>query len=76
MARNLRWLPNPLRAGRYHSLIADPELPDDLVRTATYGEVVMAFATAPCPPPGSNSTLNRSSRRRGRACCGTSWGSG
>ena len=25
-------LPNPLRGGRYHSLVADPELPDELER--------------------------------------------
>jgi anthranilate synthase/aminodeoxychorismate synthase-like glutamine amidotransferase len=34
-------LPNPLRAGRYHSLVADPELPDELERTAGSGGVVM-----------------------------------
>ena len=34
-------LDSPFRAGRYHSLIADPELPDDLELTATYGDVVM-----------------------------------
>ena len=27
--------PNPLRGGRYHSLVADPELPDELERTAS-----------------------------------------
>ena len=35
-------LESPLRAGRYHSLIADPELPAELERTASYGDVVMA----------------------------------
>jgi anthranilate synthase/aminodeoxychorismate synthase-like glutamine amidotransferase len=35
-------LESPLRAGRYHSLIADPELPAELERTASYDDVVMA----------------------------------
>jgi anthranilate synthase/aminodeoxychorismate synthase-like glutamine amidotransferase len=35
-------LESPLRAGRYHSLIADPDLPAELERTASYGDVVMA----------------------------------
>jgi anthranilate synthase/aminodeoxychorismate synthase-like glutamine amidotransferase len=34
-------LSNPLVAGRYHSLVADPELPDELELTSTYGDVVM-----------------------------------
>ena len=34
-------LSNPLVAGRYHSLIADPDLPDELELTSTYGDVVM-----------------------------------
>jgi anthranilate synthase/aminodeoxychorismate synthase-like glutamine amidotransferase len=45
-------LPNPLRAGRYHSLIADPELPDDLERTATYGDVVMGVRHRSLPAAG------------------------
>src|SRR5439155_17562106 len=36
-----RDLDSPLRGGRYHSLIADPDLPGDLELTATLGEVVM-----------------------------------
>jgi hypothetical protein len=32
---------NPLRAGRYHSLVADPELPADLELSASLGDVVM-----------------------------------
>jgi anthranilate synthase/aminodeoxychorismate synthase-like glutamine amidotransferase len=35
-------LPAPLLAGRYHSLVADPNLPDELERSASYGDVVMA----------------------------------
>ena len=34
-------LSNPLVAGRYHSLIADPDLPEQLELTSTYGDVVM-----------------------------------
>jgi anthranilate synthase/aminodeoxychorismate synthase-like glutamine amidotransferase len=34
-------LSNPLVAGRYHSLVADPELPEELELTSTYGDVVM-----------------------------------
>jgi anthranilate synthase/aminodeoxychorismate synthase-like glutamine amidotransferase len=34
-------LSNPLIAGRYHSLVADPDLPDELELTSTYGDVVM-----------------------------------
>src|SRR3954453_17616007 len=32
---------NPVRAGRYHSLVADPDLPDEFVVTASLGDVVM-----------------------------------
>ncbi len=45
-------LPNPLTAGRYHSLVADPELPDDLVRTATFGDVVMGVRHRSLPAEG------------------------
>ena len=45
-------LPNPLRAGRYHSLIADPELPSELERTARYGDVVMAVRHRALPAFG------------------------
>jgi anthranilate synthase/aminodeoxychorismate synthase-like glutamine amidotransferase len=34
-------LPSPLVAGRYHSLIADPDLPEELELTASLGDVVM-----------------------------------
>src|ERR1700694_1758663 len=37
-----RGLPAPLEVGRYHSLIAAPQLPDVLERSAYAGEVVMA----------------------------------
>jgi anthranilate synthase/aminodeoxychorismate synthase-like glutamine amidotransferase len=45
-------LPSPLVAGRYHSLIADPELPDELEVTATYGDVVMGVRHRELPAEG------------------------
>jgi anthranilate synthase/aminodeoxychorismate synthase-like glutamine amidotransferase len=45
-------LPNPLTAGRYHSLIADPELPEELVRTATFGDVIMGDRHRELPAEG------------------------
>jgi anthranilate synthase/aminodeoxychorismate synthase-like glutamine amidotransferase len=43
---------NPLRAGRYHSLVADPDLPAELERTATYGDVVMGVRHRSLPAEG------------------------
>ena len=45
-------LPNPLTAGRYHSLVADPDLPPGLVRTATFGDVVMGVRHRELPAEG------------------------
>jgi anthranilate synthase/aminodeoxychorismate synthase-like glutamine amidotransferase len=45
-------LPSPLLAGRYHSLIADPELPDELELTASYGDVVMGVRHRELPVEG------------------------
>ncbi len=45
-------LPNPLPAGRYHSLVADPELPQALERTASFGEVVMGVRHRELPAEG------------------------
>jgi anthranilate synthase/aminodeoxychorismate synthase-like glutamine amidotransferase len=45
-------LPQPLRAGRYHSLVVDPELPGELERTATYGDVVMGVRHRSLPAEG------------------------
>ena len=45
-------LPNPLTAGRYHSLVADPALPDELERTATSGDVVMGVRHRSLPAEG------------------------
>jgi anthranilate synthase/aminodeoxychorismate synthase-like glutamine amidotransferase len=45
-------LPSPLVAGRYHSLIADPELPGELELSASYGDVVMAVRHRDLPAEG------------------------
>jgi anthranilate synthase/aminodeoxychorismate synthase-like glutamine amidotransferase len=45
-------LSNPLVAGRYHSLIADPDLPDELELTSTYGDVVMGVRHGELPAEG------------------------
>jgi len=45
-------LPTPLVAGRYHSLVADPELPEALERTASLGDVVMGARHRELPAEG------------------------
>jgi anthranilate synthase/aminodeoxychorismate synthase-like glutamine amidotransferase len=45
-------LSNPLVAGRYHSLIADPDLPEQLELTSTYGDVVMGVRHRELPAEG------------------------
>ena len=45
-------LESPLRAGRYHSLIADPDLPGELERTASLDDVVMAVRHSSLPAEG------------------------
>ncbi len=45
-------LPSPLQVGRYHSLVADPELPDCLERTAHADGVVMAVRHRELPAEG------------------------
>ena len=45
-------LSNPLVAGRYHSLIADPDLPDEFELTSTYGDVVMGVRHRELPAEG------------------------
>ena len=45
-------LPSPLVAGRYHSLVADPELPDELELTASLGDVVMGARHRELPAEG------------------------
>ncbi len=45
-------LPTPLVAGRYHSLIVDPDLPDVFEVSARYGDVVMAVRHRELPAEG------------------------
>jgi anthranilate synthase/aminodeoxychorismate synthase-like glutamine amidotransferase len=45
-------LSDPLVAGRYHSLIADPDLPDGLELTASHGDVVMGVRHRELPAEG------------------------
>jgi anthranilate synthase/aminodeoxychorismate synthase-like glutamine amidotransferase len=45
-------LPSPLVAGRYHSLVADPDLSDELELTASLGDVVMGARHRELPAEG------------------------
>jgi anthranilate synthase/aminodeoxychorismate synthase-like glutamine amidotransferase len=45
-------LPCPLVAGRYHSLVADPDLPEELELSASLGEVVMGARHRELPAEG------------------------
>ena len=45
-------LPSPLVAGRYHSLIADPDLPEELEVTSTFEDVVMGVRHRDLPAEG------------------------
>jgi anthranilate synthase/aminodeoxychorismate synthase-like glutamine amidotransferase len=45
-------LPTPMVAGRYHSLVVDPELPDELEVTARLGDVVMGARHRELPAEG------------------------
>ena len=47
-----RGLPSPLVAGRYHSLVAHPELPAELELTASLGDVVMGARHRELPVEG------------------------
>lgn len=47
-----RGLPQELEVGRYHSLVADPALPDVLERSAFGGDVVMAVRHRELPAEG------------------------
>jgi anthranilate synthase/aminodeoxychorismate synthase-like glutamine amidotransferase len=45
-------LPSPMVAGRYHSLVADPDLPEELELSAHLGEVVMGARHRTLPVEG------------------------
>jgi anthranilate synthase/aminodeoxychorismate synthase-like glutamine amidotransferase len=45
-------LPSPFRAGRYHSLVADPQLPEELELTASFDGVVMGVRHRSLPAEG------------------------
>jgi anthranilate synthase/aminodeoxychorismate synthase-like glutamine amidotransferase len=45
-------IPNPLIAGRYHSLVVDPALPDELELSAESGETVMGVRHRDLPAEG------------------------
>jgi anthranilate synthase/aminodeoxychorismate synthase-like glutamine amidotransferase len=45
-------LETPLVAGRYHSLVVDPDLPDCLERSAHYGDTVMGVRHRELPAEG------------------------
>jgi anthranilate synthase/aminodeoxychorismate synthase-like glutamine amidotransferase len=45
-------LPSPLTVGRYHSLVVDPDLPDELEQTAWGGGVLMAMRHRELPALG------------------------
>jgi anthranilate synthase/aminodeoxychorismate synthase-like glutamine amidotransferase len=45
-------LSSPLVAGRYHSLIADPDLPPELELSASFGDVVMGVRHRELPAEG------------------------
>jgi anthranilate synthase/aminodeoxychorismate synthase-like glutamine amidotransferase len=47
-----RGIENPLVAGRYHSLVVDPELPDELELSASSGDVVMGIRHRELPAEG------------------------
>ena len=47
-----RGLPSPMIAGRYHSLVADPDLPADLELSARLGDVVMGVRHRELPAEG------------------------
>ena len=47
-----RGLSAPMTVGRYHSLVVDPDLPEGLERSATYGDTVMALRHRDLPAEG------------------------
>jgi anthranilate synthase/aminodeoxychorismate synthase-like glutamine amidotransferase len=47
-----RGLESPLVAGRYHSLVVDPDLPDSLEVSARSGDTIMAIRHRTLPAEG------------------------
>jgi anthranilate synthase/aminodeoxychorismate synthase-like glutamine amidotransferase len=47
-----RGLDSPFEAGRYHSLVVEPDLPDCLERSAWFGDTVMAIRHTELPAEG------------------------
>ena len=47
-----RGVENPLTAGRYHSLVVEPDLPDELEQSAESGGTVMAIRHRTLPAEG------------------------
>ena len=45
-------LDGPLEVGRYHSLVVDPDLPPELERSASFGDIVMAVRHRELPVEG------------------------
>ena len=45
-------LESPIEVGRYHSLVVSPDLPAELERTASYGDVVMGVRHRELPVEG------------------------
>lgn len=45
-------LPSPLTVGRYHSLIAGPDIPDELEVSSTFGDIVMGVRHRELPAEG------------------------
>jgi anthranilate synthase/aminodeoxychorismate synthase-like glutamine amidotransferase len=45
-------VPTPLVAGRYHSLVADPDLPEELEVSARFGDVIMGARHRELPAEG------------------------
>ena len=45
-------LPDPFVVGRYHSLVADHDIPGELEVSATYGDVIMAVRHRELPAEG------------------------
>ena len=52
-----RGLPEPLRVGRYHSLVADPVLPECLECSASAQDVVMAVRHRELPTEGATPAI-------------------